>query len=74
MNKNMDKNTTMTVQEAATLLGVRLQTLRKALEDGAVPWGVCIRTSKYRKRYIIYRERFETETGIKTNQHERRPE
>ena len=57
-------STTMTVNETAALLGIRPQTLRILLEKGSVPWGVCIPTK--RKRYIIYRQRFETETGIKT--------
>ena len=64
----MDKTTTMTVLEAAQLLAMHPQTLRIAIERGQIPWATCIRAK--RKRFIIYRQRFETETGIKTEQEE----
>lgn len=60
----MDRNTTMTVLETAALLGMDPQTLRIAIENGQIPWATCIRAG--RKRFIIYRERFEEETGIRT--------
>ena len=60
----MDRNATMTVEETAKLLGLHPQTLRYAIERGQIKWATCIRAK--RKRFIIFRERFETETGIKT--------
>lgn len=54
----------MTVEETAHLLGIHPQTLRHAIEHGQIKWATCIRAK--RKRFIIYRERFETETGIRT--------
>lgn len=60
----MDRNATMTVLETAALLGMAPQTLRIAIEKKQIPWATCIRAG--RKRYIIYRKRFETETGIDT--------
>lgn len=60
----MDRNTTMTVLETAALLGMDPQTLRIAIEKGQISWATCIRAG--RKRFIIYRERFEKETGIDT--------
>lgn len=68
----MERKETMTVLEAAKLLGMHPQTLRCAIDRHQVSWATCLKAK--RKRYVIYRQRFETETGIKTNQHERRPE
>jgi len=64
----MDRNNTMTVLETAALLGMDPQTLRIAIERKQFSWATCIRAG--RKRYVIFRDRFETETGIKTEQEE----
>lgn len=55
---------TMTVKEAARLLGVHPQTVRYMLERKLVTWGTAVKMK--RTVFIIYRERFENETGIKT--------
>lgn len=60
----MDEKQTMTVKEAAGLLGVHPQTVRYMIEKKLVPWGTAVRMK--RTVFIIYRERFETETGIRT--------
>ena len=62
----MNRNETMTVQETAKLLGMRPQSLRIAIDNGEISWAQSINLK--RKRYLIYRKRFETETGINTNQ------
>lgn len=62
----MDKKETMTVQEAAALLGLHPQTLRRAIDRGAFPWATCIKAK--RKIYVIYRHQFEQITGIKTKE------
>lgn len=64
----MDRNNTMTVLETAALLGMDPQTLRIAIERKQFSWAMCIRAG--RKRFVIFRDRFETETGIKTEQEE----
>lgn len=64
----MNKTTTMTVLETAALLGMDPQTLRIAIERKQFSWATCIRAG--RKRFVIFRDRFETETGIKTEQEE----
>lgn len=64
----MDRNNTMTVLETAALLGMDPQTLRIAIERKQFSWATCIRAG--RKRFVIFRDRFETETGIKTEQEE----
>ena len=66
----MERKETMTVLEAAKLLQMNPKTVRFMLELKMVSWGLCIPTK--RKRYVIYRQRFETETGIKTTNQERR--
>ena len=60
----MDTKPTMTVQEAAQLLGMNPKTVRYMIGHKMVSWGVCVKLK--RNRYIIYRQRFETETGIDT--------
>lgn len=60
----MDGKQTITVKEAAALLGMNPQTVRIGIETGAFAWGRVVQLK--RKRYVIFRERFETETGIKT--------
>ena len=61
----MHRNATMTVKEAAGLLGVHPQTVRFMLEKKLVTWGTAVKMK--RTVFIIYRERFENETGIKTD-------
>ena len=59
---------TMTVKEAAAVLGISPDAVRAGLETGAFRFGTVIPMKK--KVFVIYRKRFETETGIKTEQEE----
>ena len=59
----------MTVKEAAAVLGISPDAVRAGLETGAFRFGTVIPMKK--KVYLIYRQRFETETGIKTTNQER---
>lgn len=60
----MHKNGTMTVAEAAGHLGVSAQCVRIGMERGAFKFGAVVQMKE--KVYVIYREKFEQETGIKT--------
>lgn len=46
------------VKDAAKLLGINHQTVRKGLQQGAFPWGYAIHTSENRWTYFINAERF----------------
>lgn len=56
--------TRMSVAEAAHLLGVSEQCVRIGLQRGAFSFGRVVQMKE--KVYIIFREKFEEETGIKT--------
>ena len=60
----MHKNGTMTVAEAAGHLGVSAQCVRIGMERGAFKFGAVVQMKQ--KVYIIFREKFEAETGINT--------
>lgn len=60
----MERSSTMTVQEVAQLLHLKPETVRIGIETGALPFGAVIKHK--RKVYVIYRDRFEQVTGIKT--------
>lgn len=60
----MHKNGTMTVAEAAELLGVSAQCVRIGMERGAFKFGTVVPMKS--KVYVIFREKFEQETGIRT--------
>lgn len=59
----MNKEHVMTPAEAAELLGSTPQTIRVAMEQGALPIGIVIQ-GKVRNRYIITKEKFTQVTGI----------
>ena len=60
----MEHSGTMTVKEAAALLGISPTAVRVGIENGALPFGVMIPMKQ--KRFVIYRHQFEQITGIKT--------
>ena len=47
----------MTVDEAAREVGMNAQTLRLALQQGLLPFGIATKTSEYRYTYTIFEER-----------------
>lgn len=49
----------MTVDEAAKLLEMNTQTLRLALQQGLMPFGVAVKTSPNRYTYKIFPKRLE---------------
>lgn len=65
----MNSNGTMTVAEAARLLGKSAQCVRVGLEKGIFGFGAVIPMKE--KVYIIYRSKFEEETGISTKGEQR---
>lgn len=55
----------MMVSDAAKLLGMNHNTVRKGLQQGIFPWGYAIRTSEHRWVYFINARRFaEIEQGV----------
>lgn len=60
----MHKDGTMTVREAADLLGVSAQCVRIGIQRGAFNFGTVVPMKS--KVYVIFREKFEQETGIRT--------
>jgi hypothetical protein len=59
------KSTSMTVQEAATLMGKSQDFIRIGLQRQILPFGYAIKTGKERYSYFISREKFIEATGIK---------
>ena len=49
----------MLVSEAAKLTGMSTQTLRLALQQGLVPFGIAVKTSEKRYTYTIFPKRLE---------------
>lgn len=49
----------MLVSEAAKRLGMNTQTLRLALQQGLVPFGIAVKTSENRYTYKIFENRLE---------------
>lgn len=49
----------MLVSEAAKRVGMNTQTLRLALQQGLVPFGIAIKTSENRYTYKIFEKRLE---------------
>lgn len=49
----------MTVEEAAKTVGMNAQTLRLALQQGLLPFGIATKTSEHRYTYTIFEERLE---------------
>ena len=60
----MEQTGTMTVKEAASLLGISPTAVRCGIESGALPFGIVIPMKQ--KKFVIYRHQFEQVTGIKT--------
>jgi hypothetical protein len=59
-------NNTLTVQQVATALNRDCQTIRYLLDNKIVSYGMSYRRrGSKRKSYIIYRDKFIEETGIK---------
>ena len=53
---------TMTVREAAKLIGVSPQTIRVGLQQGVFRWGHAVKSST-KHTYVINREKIEEEWG-----------
>lgn len=53
------------VKDAAKLLGMNHNTVRKGLQQGVFPWGYGIRTSEHRWVYFINAQRFAEIEGVK---------
>ena len=49
----------MTVEEAAKLVKMNTQTLRLALQQGLLPFGIAVKTSENRYTYKIFEKRLE---------------
>jgi hypothetical protein len=57
--------TSMTVQEAAMLMGKSQDFIRIGLQRNILPFGFAVKTGKERYSYFISREKFTEATGIK---------
>lgn len=55
--------TSISVEKAAAKLGVHPQSLRIGLQNGEVPFGFAIKTSKSRHVYHISRKKFDEYIG-----------
>ncbi len=58
-------NLSMTVQEAAKLMGKSQNFIRIGLQRNILPFGFAVKTGKDRYSYFISREKFIETTGIK---------
>ena len=47
----------LTVDQAAKVIGMNVQTLRLALQQGLLPFGIATKTSENRYTYTIFEER-----------------
>lgn len=64
----MEKNNTLTVAEVADYLKLDKLTVRLMLREGLVSWGQAVKLpNSTHWTYLIYRQRFEDETGIQTS-------
>lgn len=54
----------MLPEEAALLLGINKETVRKGLQQGVFPWGYAIKTTEHRWTYFINATRFAEIEGI----------
>ena len=59
------KNSSMTVQEASSLMGKSQSFIRIGLQRNILPFGYAVKTGKERYNYFISREKFIETTGIK---------
>lgn len=60
-----NQQTTMTVQEAAKLMGKSQDFIRIGLQRNILPFGYAVKTGKARYSYFISRDKFIEATGIK---------
>ena len=61
-----NQETSMTVQEAARLMGKSQSFIRIGLQRNILPFGFAVKTGKDRYSYFISKEKFTKATGIKT--------
>lgn len=62
----MIDNSVLTVAQVAAVLHKDNQTIRYLLDNKLVSWGMSFRKrGSKRKSYIIYKDKFQEETGIK---------
>lgn len=59
-----NNNASMTVQEAARLMGKSQSFIRIGLQRNILPFGYAVKTGKERYSYFISREKFIETTGI----------
>lgn len=62
------RENSMSVEEAARLLGVSQQFVRVGLQKGVLPFGWAVVISNKNYTYCISRELFEKYTGINTEE------
>jgi hypothetical protein len=60
----MENINSMTIAEAAKLMGVSSQFVRIGLQRGILPFGYAVQVSKQRYTYFISRQKFSEHTGI----------
>ena len=65
MKGEKEMTASMTVQEAATLMGKSQDFIRIGLQRSILPFGYAVKTGKERYSYFISREKFTEATGIK---------
>lgn len=61
---------TLTVKEAARLMGKSQDFIRIGLQRGLLPFGYAVKTGAERWSYFISRSKFEEATGIKEDRNE----
>lgn len=64
VDNTCDKVLRLQSEEAARLLGISKETLRRGLQDGVFPWGYAIRGSGNKWVYFINAKRFAEIEGI----------
>lgn len=60
-----NRETSMTVQEAARLMGKSQDFIRIGLQRNILPFGYAVKTGKERYSYFISRDKFIEATGIR---------
>lgn len=60
-----NKEMSMTVQEAARLMGKSQDFIRVGLQRNILPFGFAVKTGKARYSYFISRDKFIEATGIR---------
>jgi hypothetical protein len=60
-----NQDLSMTVQEAARLMGKSQDFIRIGLQRNILPFGYAVKTGKARYSYFISREKFTEATGIR---------